>query len=78
MIGIIPSVNLVRNLGFDERSTHTKSNKKLYSIKSHKINFPLKHNNEFLINKKLLLNEYNKIYKTGLIHDFKKFIHKIL
>tara|TARA_B100002019_G_C21133716_1_gene529632 strand:- start:22 stop:918 length:897 start_codon:yes stop_codon:yes gene_type:complete len=78
MIGIIPSVNLVRNLGFDERSTHTKSNKKLYSIKSHKINFPLKHNNESLINKKLLLNEYNKIYKTGLIHDFKKFIHKIL
>ena len=78
MIGIIPSVNLVRNLGFDERSTHTKSNKKLYSIKSHKINFPLKHNNESLINKKLLLNEYNKIYKTSLIHDFKKFIHKIL
>ena len=78
MIGIIPRVNLVKNLGFDERSTHTKNNKKLYLIKSYKINFPLKHNNEFLINKKLLLNEYNKIYKTSLIHDFKKFIHKIL
>ena len=78
MLGVIPRVNLVKNIGFDKRSTHTKNNNKIHSIKSYKINFPLKHNNEFLINKKFLLNEYNKIYKTSLIHDFKKFIYKIL
>lgn len=42
--GIVPKENLVRNIGFDSRSAHTKRPNKLFcSLKHHKLNFPLKH-----------------------------------
>ena len=46
-LGIVPKENLVRNVGFDTRSAHTKRPNKLFnSLKFHQINFPLVHPNE--------------------------------
>jgi hypothetical protein len=77
MIAIIPSINLVRNIGFDNRSTHTKTNTILGTIKTHEISFPLIDNDKVKINKKLLLKELHKIYKTTTLYEIKKYIYKI-
>ena len=77
MIGIVPKLNLVKNIGFDKRSTHTKSHKYLSKINSFKIKFPLKHNNNIEINKRLLFKEYNQLYKPSIINVLKKIILKI-
>lgn len=78
MIGIIPKLNLIKNIGFDDRSSHKTDKKILFQINSYNLKFPLKHNNKLTIDKKLLLKEYNKIYKKPIFANVKKFIYQIL
>lgn len=78
MIGIIPKLNLIKNIGFDDRSSHKTDKKILFQINSYNLKFPLKHNNKLTIDKKLLLKEYNKIYKQPIFANVKKFIYQIL
>lgn len=48
---ILPSVNLVSNIGFDERGTHTKnSDDEASNIPSYSLQFPLKHPPRIIIN----------------------------
>lgn len=43
-LAIVPSVNLIKNIGYGEDSTHTSdSNSKVANLVSHSIPFPLKH-----------------------------------
>lgn len=44
-LSINPNLNLVKNLGFDERATHTKSKNELMNLAAEQISFPLKHPN---------------------------------
>jgi hypothetical protein len=74
MIAIVPKINLVKNIGFDERSTHTKKSQLYSKINSFEIKFPLKHNNDYKINKKLVLQEHAKLYKLSVIVFFKKML----
>ena len=78
MIAVVPTVNLIKNIGFDSRSSHTKKNDVLKKIRNYELDFPLKHNNRIKVDKKLLLMEYNKIYKPNLINASKKIIYKFL
>ncbi|MDC3401397.1 hypothetical protein OAX33_05330, partial [Candidatus Pelagibacter ubique] len=78
MIAVVPTVNLIKNIGFDSRSSHTKTNDVLKKIRNYELDFPLKHNNRIKVDKKLLLMEYNKIYKPNLINASKKIIYKFL
>ena len=42
-LAIIPSVNLVANIGFGPESTHTKGKSKFANMGTASINFPLRH-----------------------------------
>jgi hypothetical protein len=42
-LGIIPSVNLIENIGFDEEATYTKKRNQFAEIKSKEMKFPLLH-----------------------------------
>jgi hypothetical protein len=76
MIAVVPKINLVKNIGFDKRSTHTHTkNSQFHSkINSFEIKFPLRHNNDYKINKKLVLQEHAKLYKLSVIVFFKKML----
>jgi hypothetical protein len=78
MIGVVPTLNLIKNIGFDSRSSHTKKSDLLRRIKNYELGFPLKHNNCIKIDDKLLLMEYNKIYSPSLINESKKIIYKFV
>ena len=75
LIGVVPKINLVKNLGFDENSTHTKIKGKLFKIGSYEIKFPLKHPETKFINKKLLIQEQKKSYGVSLKKKLKKSIY---
>lgn len=42
-LSITPEKNLVENIGFDSRATHTTTAKKIYLQKANELTFPLKH-----------------------------------
>jgi hypothetical protein len=42
-VGIIPAVNLVQNIGFDEQATYTKKKNQFADIKAMEMQFPLVH-----------------------------------
>lgn len=42
-LGIIPSVNLIENIGFDEQATFTKKRNKFSELKAMEMKFPLHH-----------------------------------
>lgn len=80
-ISIVPSKNLVRNIGFGDDSTHTKVIDSFLSIPSEKMEFPLKHP-KFLIKDEIADKKYvrwlfkNRLKKkilvtTGLYKFFK-------
>jgi hypothetical protein len=45
-------VNLVQNLGFDSRATHTKSNDQTWSIAAKELKFPIVHPSKVQSNEK--------------------------
>lgn len=76
---IVPIVNLVKNLGFGEHATHTKSaNDKRSDMKFFDIKLPLKHPN-FVLRDFISENKfYEDLLKPALFSRIKKIIKKIL
>jgi GR25 family glycosyltransferase involved in LPS biosynthesis len=76
MIAVVPKINLVKNIGFDKRSTHTHNKDSQFhsKINSFEIEFPLNHNNDYKINKKLVLLEHTKLYKPSVMVLFKRLL----
>jgi hypothetical protein len=76
MIAVVPKINLVKNIGFDKRSTHTHNKDSQFYSKtnSFEIEFPLNHNNDYKINKKLVLQEHTKLYKPSVMVLFKRLL----
>ncbi len=65
-ICILPKVNLVRNIGFNEESTHTTTSNKVRELKSKKISFPLIHPKEVKINHTLEQQLFHTAQKSKL------------
>jgi len=75
---IVPSINLIENIGFLISSTHTKKNKwdkKYLYHKANEINFPLKYPKEVKLSKKFDNQYVKQDIKRGLL---KKIILKLL
>ncbi len=62
-LGILPTVNLIKNIGFNEDATHTKDvNNDIESINVLKLNFPLNHQNKIKVNKQFDLTLSQKYF----------------
>lgn len=68
LLSIVPKINLVKNIGFDENATHTKHDEPLFVKKSitTEIVFPLVHPSSIIINKKFDLLVERHIYNITL------------
>lgn len=77
-LSIVPTVNLVRNLGFGEDATHTHcKNDKRYDMQIGDIQFPLMYQKFIIRDKKSDDKYYNEFIKTNS-HIIKKILKKIL
>ena len=65
-LAIIPSGNLIKNIGFDKAATNTKTNSPLSSIKITKLSFPLSHPKKIQENIKLS-KKIEKMYYKNII-----------
>jgi hypothetical protein len=72
-ISILPNVNLISNIGFDENSTHTKEHNSFSNITTKDLIFPLNHPKSVKINKEnkivnIILRIFRKVknYKLKL------------
>jgi hypothetical protein len=69
-LSIVPSVNLISNIGFGNDATHTKSNESAVSnIKSIEIEFPLKINKFTVVDRDYDRKFFQKVIKNGNIFD---------
>jgi hypothetical protein len=78
-VNIIPNVNLIRNIGFGDNSTHTGSdldprNKETSSD----INFPLKHPRFFMVDNERDLTYFEKYIEPSALRRFKNLVKKAL
>jgi len=75
-LSIIPNKNLITNIGFNEKASHTKNpNSKLNKMQSNSFNFPITFNEEVIVN-----NFYDKKLKKLIFKNpniFIKFIYSI-
>jgi hypothetical protein len=80
---IIPSVNLVSNIGFGSNGTHTKDeNSNLSKLNSYSLEIPIKHNTPKVLDRKfelkLLRVLYSKEFNYRIIYYFINKINKFL
>jgi hypothetical protein len=73
---IIPNVNLISNIGFDSRATHTKRDSEFSSLSLNAMNFPLKHPYSKNINQSLDLSIVKKMHISKLRRIFNYFMYK--
>ena len=59
---VVPNCNLVTNIGFDERGTHTKQKSTFANLKAHEITFPLQHPSKIVRNRQADLFIVNHLY----------------
>ncbi len=64
---IIPKVNLVSNTGYGKQATHTFFKIRTMGMKTEKINFPLKHPNNIVENKKADLVTERNVYMNPFV-----------
>lgn len=65
-LGIVPKVNLITNVGFNEEATHTSNyDAERFIIPRYKLKFPLRHCNHFVKNSQYY-NFAIKLFKKGL------------
>ncbi len=71
-ICILPKVNLVRNIGFNEESTHTTTSNKIRELKSQKVPFPLTHPESIKVSHEIEQQLFYAAQKTkmGLLGRF--------
>jgi hypothetical protein len=78
-LSIIPSKNLVSNIGFSEEAVHTKDFLSEWAnIPAEEILFPLNHPIEILRNKEADLNTQNTHYSPGIFYRAKRKFGKII
>lgn len=63
-VGIIPTVNLVSNVGFDRQATHTKTTHRFSFLKTKEMSFPLKHPKKIKVNQIADLYTFYANYKN--------------
>jgi hypothetical protein len=77
---VTPEVNLIKNIGFDQDSTHTKSDMIRYQVESKEMEFPINHPNyvlpdleadEYLFNKIL---KWKSLYKKIISTNYYRFL----
>ncbi len=73
---IIPRVNLVNNIGFDDRATHT-TNEPSFSTKSYNLDFPLVHPSIVITNSHLDKLTAEKHFSLGFVPYTKLYIKKL-
>lgn len=77
-INIMPSKNLVKNIGFGEGATHTtKANKKYQEMTISNLKFPLLHPKFIVINKKFDHNNFNFHFSKLTVEELKSLMIKI-
>lgn len=73
-LAIVPCINLIKNIGFDDESTHTNdSNSKAANLMTHTMSFPLKHP-QYLMEDYL----YDEVFEKVLYPLNIKFLIKVL
>ena len=77
MLCIAPNVNLVKNIGFDFRATHTKNSTIFANVSFKKIKFPLIHPKNTLRNSKMDSKE-ELMELPGVFDALKFFIRKLI
>ena len=75
-LSINPQINLVKNIGFDERATHTKSAIEIYIQDACEIEFPLKHPIQLNKNIQNDVATYEMLFRTKSIPE--RLIAKII
>jgi hypothetical protein len=75
-LAIVPSVNLVSNIGYREDATHTKKKSKLSNIPTSEMAFPLKHPLLLSRNLKIDVSIQNKVFMKNLLHGIAKYLVK--
>jgi hypothetical protein len=75
-LAIVPSVNLVSNIGYGEDATHTKKKSKLSNIPTSEITFPLKHPLLLSRNLKMDILIQNKVFMKNLLYRIAKYLAK--
>ncbi len=79
MVNIIPSVNLIRNIGFGDNSTHTGSDlDPRNKDTSSDIPFPLKHPTFFMVDNERDLTYFEKYIEPSALRRFKNMVKKAL
>lgn len=81
---IIPNVNLISNIGFDSRATHTKRESEFSSLRTYEMIFPLKHpvskainhGLDLLVAKKMHISKLRRVFNYAF-YVFKFNIAKI-
>ncbi|MBK26562.1 MAG: hemolytic protein HlpA-like protein [Halobacteriovorax sp.] len=64
-LSIVPSKNLIRNIGFGEQSTHTKQKDHEYSnLRTYSISWPIRHPKSISVNP-----DYEKRYVEKVLHE---------
>ncbi len=69
-ISLTASVNLISNIGFNERATHTKSKTEQAEMRIHAMHFPLTHPKELMINREA--DNYVYRYHFGVDKQFRQ------
>jgi hypothetical protein len=78
-LAIIPTKNLVVNLGFSAEASHTKKDKRLMQNSRKRIEFPLKHPMFKLIDEKRDFEFFQEfVRRNNIISSFKKCVLKVL
>jgi hypothetical protein len=74
---IIPSNNLISNIGFGANATHTINKSTLSNIRTIPLNFPLKHPNQIKLSWKFEKYFIKKLYSVNLSFN-KQFIYNLI
>ncbi len=76
---IIPSVSLIKNIGFSEEGTHTKKESKHdKQVNKNEISFPLVHPQDIIIDERLDEDYLSKFYYENLLTKLKSLIKRML
>ncbi|HEX4373695.1 MAG TPA: hypothetical protein VHZ50_10365 [Puia sp.] len=78
-VGIVPNVNLIQNIGFNNDATHTnESDGEISALRPGEMLFPLVHPPQIKINGKYDKLMFNRFHKQKTINIIKIFIKRIL
>ncbi len=67
-IAVLPTVNLVSNIGFGEGTSHTKGNGLLDSVPERNLTFPLSHPDDIVMDRKADRRTFEICYSRSISH----------